>query len=127
MPLKRQGLCLRNLWGRRKAPGVGKKPVRSRPAFRRDGSEKATKRRISFIFTVNAYDPLVHVYTGGAAVVNSADREGRSKTTPTVPGRYGRRPSLRREFVDGLGVIVLCRTNYCGGKGRVIWRVWKVL
>jgi len=34
-------------------------------------ARKATKKAKTFNVTVNAYDPVVHVYNGGAAVVNS--------------------------------------------------------
>jgi hypothetical protein len=81
--IEKAGAFLRNVWGRRKAPG-SVKAGELRPAFRRDGSAKATKRRKSFNVTVNAYDPVVHVYTGGAAVVNSADRQAALEVPETI-------------------------------------------
>ena len=84
--------------GRRKAPG-SVKASQSRPALRSDGSEKGDEDAEGFNVTVNAYDPMVHVYTGRTTIVNSFACERR-------PRRL-----LRRKFVDGFRPIVFPGTN----------------
>jgi len=49
--------------------------------MRREGSEQANEERKDFNVTVNAYDPVVHVYTGWGRVVNSAARGGYATAT----------------------------------------------
>jgi len=49
--------------------------------MRREGSEQANEESKDFNVTVNAYDPVVHVYTGWGRVVNSAARDDYATAT----------------------------------------------